>query len=73
MSNVYFVEFPSKRRIIAENEEEAKEKYLRTFSLGEEDLKATFVRRDDSPFVKKHSSGVEEAQYLDTGVTRGIV
>lgn len=73
MPNVYFVEFPSKRRIIAENEEEAKEKYLRTFQLGEEDLKVRFVRHDDSPFVKKHSIGVEEAQYLDTGVTRGNV
>lgn len=73
MPNVYFVEFPSRMRIIAENEEEAKEKYMRKFQLGEEDLKVTFVRRDDSPFVKKHSSGVEEAQYLDTGVTRGIV
>lgn len=71
--NVYFVEFPSKRRIVAENEEEAKEKYIREFQLGEEDLKVSFVREDDSPFVKKHSVGVEEAMYLDTGITKGIV
>lgn len=71
--NVYFVEFPSKRRIVAENEEEAKEKYMRAFELGEQDLKVTFVAKDDSSFVKKHSVGVEESAYLDTGVTRGIV
>lgn len=71
--NVYFVEFPSKRRIVAENEEEAKEKYMREFQLGEEDLKVSFVRKDDSPFVKKHSVGAEEAMYLDTGITKGIV
>lgn len=71
--NVYHVEFPSKRRIVAENEEEAKEKYMRTFQVGAEDLKVTFVDRDDSPFVKKHANGVEEAMYTDTSVTRGIV
>lgn len=73
MANVYFVDFPSRRRIIAESEEEAKEKYLREFQLGEEDLRVSFVRQDDSPFVKKHLNGIEEAQYTDTGVTRGIV
>ena len=73
MANVYIVEFPSKLRVIAENEDEAKEIYMRMFSLGEEDLKVTFVTRDESPFVKKHSNGIEESMYLDTGVTRGIV
>lgn len=73
MANVYIVDFPSKLRVIAENEDEAKEIYMRMFSLGKEDLKVTFVTRDESPFVKKHSIGIEESQYLDTGVTRGIV
>ena len=46
---------------------------MREFQLGEEDLRVSFVRQDDSPFVKKHLNGIEEAQYMDTGVTRGIV
>lgn len=73
MANVYFVEFSSKRRIVAEDEEEAKEIYMRKFQLGEEDLTVTFVRKDDSPFIKKHANGVAESMYLDTGVTGGIV
>lgn len=80
MNNVYIVSVCQKnaRRIVARTVEEAKIIYLSKVSaeeeaVDEEAVKVRFVRKDDSPFIKKYASGVAESAYLDTGVTRGIV
>lgn len=73
MSKVYYCSIQKTIRIVAENEEEARDEFIHRFDLDYTEVKVSCKGKAPSNFERRAMNGYGESCLLDQGITQGIV